>query len=400
MISYEQAVESILNSVSPLDTEEVSLDQARGRFLAEDIFAPFDSPWFDNSAVDGYAVKLHDVASASKNTPVTLRVLGQVRAGDKTFALESGCAISIFTGAQVHSTHDAIVMKEFTRRVGETVEVTRSVKAGENIRRAGEEYHRGDRLLESGAEISSAVCGVLASAGKSGVYVGRLPRVALIVTGNELAKAGDELGDGQIYDSNSVALSSLLREWGVFDVHVIRCADTLEEIQSAIESAAVRSDVVVTVGGASVGDYDFAAEAAHRVGFTIHHDKVAIKPGKPNLFGTREKILYFGLPGNPVSAFVSMHLFVKPALKKIMGASNPQGIFVRAILASELRKKAGRLEFVRVKLEADSEGLKAMPVKGQDSHMLLGLAKADGLLLFEREEEILKAGEVCRVTML
>ncbi|MCC6477496.1 molybdopterin molybdotransferase MoeA [bacterium] len=400
MISYEEAIKSILSKADLLETEEVALEQARGRHLAEDIFAPIDSPRFDNSAVDGYAVKIEDVRDAREDKPVVLRIAGEVRAGDKTLELEPVCAISIFTGAPVHASHEAIVMKEFCRREGDNVHVLQPVKLGENIRRAGEEYRKGDRILQSGIEITSRTLGVLASIGTANVHVHKLPRVSLIVSGNELVDRGDELLDGQIYDSNSIALRALLGEWGLCDVKLMRCSDTLEEITSEIETAARTSDVIVTVGGASVGDYDFVKEAAVKAGFSIHHDKVAIKPGKPNLFGAKNNTLFFGLPGNPVSAFVSLLLFVKPALRKMMGARDPANKFLNAILASDLRKKAGRLEFVRVKVEASDEGLVAIPVKGQDSHMMLGLAKADGLLLFDRERDTLKVGEICRVILL
>lgn len=267
MISYEEATKSILSKADLLETEEAALEQARGRHLAEDIFAPIDSPRFDNSAVDGYAVKIEDVRDAREDKPVVLRIAGEVRAGDKTLELEPACAISIFTGAPVHASHEAIVMKESCRREGDNVHVLQPVKLGENIRRAGEEYRKSDHILQSGIEITSRTLGVLASIGTANVHVHKLPRVSLIVSGNELVDRGDELLDGQIYDSNSIALRALLGEWGLCDVKLMRCSDTLEEITSEIETAARTSDVIVTVGGASVGDYDFVKEAAVKAGF-------------------------------------------------------------------------------------------------------------------------------------
>ncbi len=397
MFSFEQALQSVLEKAQPLPIESVSLQEARGHFLAEAIPAPFASPRFDNSAVDGYAVKLRDVESASEESPARLRLVGTVRAGaDSSLEIVSGSALHMLTGAPLPASAEAVVMKEDAEEQNGWVTIRRCAQRDENVRRAGQEFGANQIVLEAGERVTPPVIGLIASFGLSTIMVHRKPKVALIVTGDELIATDARPQAGQIYDSNSVALSSALRALPIELVFLALTADDLTSLQRDIQLALARADVVVTVGGASVGKFDFVKEALSRCGAHLHFSSVAMKPGKPTIFasfvnGDGDHLL-FGLPGNPVSALVTFHLFVRPTLLKMLGAREPLAGRMPASLGSALQKKPGRMEFVRAKLVHEKGGVTAYPTLGQESHMLGGLAAADALIHFPEDLTELPAG--------
>ncbi|MBI5060397.1 molybdopterin molybdotransferase MoeA [candidate division KSB1 bacterium] len=405
MIPFEDACRLVLEQARPLPACTVELSHADGLCLSEDIRAPFDLPRFDSTAVDGFAVRVSDVKLASSAKPVSLPITRTIRAGVHCeHELMPAAAWRVLTGAPVPGSVEAVVMKEFATVERNIVSISRSVKPGENIRRAGEEYQAGQSVLARGTRISPTVIGLLANLGITQVPVFQSPRVTIIITGDELRAAGSELGPGLIYDSNSPALAAACARLGVAQCEIARCPDELKPTVDALRAAIASSEIVVTVGGASVGDYDFVGAALRELAARLLYTSVAIKPGKPNLFATVEHfgrtVLLFGLPGNPVSALLSFHLLIRPAIHSLLGATGVEPITVLARLSTELRKKPGRLEFVRVQLRREGPQWSAAPTSGQESHMLSGLAAADGLLRFPAESVYLAAGTDVEVELL
>ncbi len=370
--------------------------------------APFAVPRFDNTAVDGYALRLADIAQASPDNPVALKIAGQVRAGERPPAtLAPGTALKVMTGAPLGGEVDAVVMHEDTTISDDAVQFRAAARPGENIRRAGEEFRAGQTVFAHGTKISPPVIGLLASFGLTMVPAYDTPRVALVVTGDEIVTPGHPLELGQIYDSNSAALAAACRALGVSAVSRLHSQDDLHALTRDLERALFSADVVITVGGASAGDFDYVLPALRRLGVSVHHARVAMKPGKPNLFATlvdpqdplHEKLI-FGLPGNPVAALLSFHLFVRPALLLMMGATDVEPLCFSAMLGGGLTKKPGRLEFVRARLAHENGSIIAYPTRGQESHMLGGLAPASGLIHFPAASEHLAQGQSVLVELL
>jgi molybdopterin molybdotransferase len=290
-------------------------------------------------------------------------------------------------------------MREYCEEKGASVFVTTSVQAGENIRYKGAEVKAGDTVLQRGKRIGPAELGLIATVGEREATVHSIPAIALVVTGDELVPPGSELRPGQIFDSNSYALKAALKCFGISDCKVFYAKDSLEATTEAFSKALEYADVVISSGGVSVGDHDYVKRALEQLNVQMVFWKIAIKPGKPVYFGKapqdggRHKLV-FGLPGNPVSVLLTYHQFVKPALKKMMGMTDLKINHYIAKMANTVSKKAGRLDFMRGQLQSAQDGsLSVTAVKGQDSHMLTGLAAADALLHFPAEEEQLAAGE-------
>ncbi len=387
----------------------VRLEQAAGLILAEPVVARHDSPPFDASAVDGFAVHCEDVAAASKTHPVALRLAGTVSAGDATAKrLRRGTTIKVLTGAVVPPGAGAVIMKEDCREEQAAVMVWRPADRGENIRPRGGEFQKGRTILPPGLPITPPVAGLLATCGYARVKVFPTPAVTIVVTGDELLPPSQRLRPGRIYDANTFALAAAVRMIGVQAVRTMRLPDQPARLKRCLSQAMRKTDVLLTVGGMSVGDHDHVRGVLDELG--VHEDfwRVAVKPGKPTYFGrwvrktrmagcrrTRHGLV-FGLPGNPVSALVCFHQLVKPALSKLMGREPRAPLTVRARLAGPRRKAAGRLEWIRGVLSCRNGALRVRPTAGQDSHMLSGLALADCLIRFPagmtrlaKEEEVL-----------
>lgn len=410
MKTYEEALSAILDNVQPLPKVRVRLDQLHGMVLGEPLVASSDMPHFDNSAVDGYGVYVADVAEATESNPAQLKLAGEVRAGDPPPShLPSGRAYKIFTGAVVPEGVEGVVMREYCSDDGETVRVGRRPSTGENIRRRGEEFLRGTEILPAGVRVTPPIVGLLATIGQASFMVHKRPVVGVVSTGSELIKPGKNLTAGKIYDSNSYALLAALHGLGIDERHPFHCREDLEETRKVISLALSVSDVVITAGGVSVGDHDYVKQVFEELGLKTIVYKAAVKPGKPIYFGAavrkrgKRQQYVFGLPGNPVSALVTFHEFVKPALIKLMGGteSTENGLGdIKARLVSSLKKPAGRTEFVRANVELKNGQYVVTPTTGQDSHMLGGLGQANSLIVFPQDSERLSEGDLVAVKLL
>ncbi len=407
MISYEEALKLVDAHVSTLDKTEVRLSEMAGCYLAENVIATMASPQFDNSAVDGYGIKTADLNTATQSSPKQLKLITAIAAGSpKELQISQGEAVKIFTGARVPPSCEAVVMREYCREENGRVHIECSAKPGENIRRTGDEYKKGEIVLEAGIKATPPVIALLASLGYLKFPVFKKPRVSLVVTGDELVEPGNPLKDGQIYDSNAYGLTAALDALGIAGSKSFIARDTREETREAFEKALIDSDMVISSGGVSVGDHDYVKETVESLGFKTVFWRIAMKPGKPVYFGvldTQEggRKYVFGLPGNPVSVLVTFHQIVKPALRKLAGGAFFRNETVRVTTGSALKKRPGRLDFIRGTLKRSDKGKSiAVPTKGQESHMLSGLAKAQVMLHFEADQEVLNAEEPVDVTFI
>ncbi len=374
----EDAQAFVLESCPPLDIVDVDRRDASGLVLAVAVVAAEVVPPFDNTAVDGYAVRAEDVASV----PVELRVVGELAAGAApTTPLGAGEAIRIMTGAPMPSGADAVVMVEDSERIGDgAVRLTRSVAEGAAIRRAGDDVQVGDLLFEVGTTITPSVDAVLASVNAGRVHVYRRPRVAVLSTGDELVDDGSPLEIGQIRESNKTMLAALLAEAGceVVDLGVVR--DDEAELERVLRSAAADCDAIVSSGGVSMGDYDVVKAVLGRIA-DMHWMQIAIKPAKPFAFGRLDGTPIFGLPGNPVSSLVSFELLARPALRRMMGHRRLTRTSIVAVADVALdRQPDGKVHFMRVNGEFGDDGrYHVRPLDAQGSHQLAATALADAM---------------------
>jgi molybdopterin molybdotransferase len=372
VITEDQALARILECVRPLPSRQVPLQQAAEQFAARDVFASVPLPVFDNSAMDGYAV----VAGACAERPQ--RLIGEQPAGiDRGLRIVPGEAVRIFTGAPIPAGADAVVMQEDVRAEGSEVFVNTTVESGEFIRRRGCDLTEGQKILEAGARIRPQTLALMASQGFAEMEVGGAVRATIVSTGDELVLPGGPLGEGQIFESNSVLLQALLAKCGVANAANRHCPDEAGAIEAALRNG-IEGDVVIVIGGVSVGARDLVKPALDAVGAETNLWRVLVKPGKPFLFGRAGKCSIFGLPGNPVSAFVTFLLFVRPALLRLMGARDEQLSLARieAILTDELKNEGDRPHYVRGQLMNG----RFSAVGRQESHALYGLSRSNALL--------------------
>ncbi len=381
MIELEEALNRILSTIQLLEYEAVALTEAADRVLAEPIVSPVDLPRFDNSAMDGYAVRAADLAAASAERPASLWVRGKVAAGgvyaDKVAA---GTCVRLFTGSPLPEGADAVVMQEDTRldpSRPDTVWFLEAVRPWENVRLRGEDAKRGATLAEAGDRLTFGQIGLLAAAGLLELKASRQPRVGLLATGSELAESGGPLQPGQIYESNRAMLAELLKRAGARPDIFPLVPDTMEATRSALERALARCDAAITTGGVSVGEFDFVKAAFEQLGGELDFWKVSIKPGKPFVFGRAGRKFLFGLPGNPVSALVTFLLLARPALARMQGACEASLSRCPGTLTGPLTNPADRRHFMRV--VQDHAG-RVRSVGGQASHLLSSIAKANGLV--------------------
>ena len=379
-----------------LASENIALAQAAGRVLAQDIVAPVSIPSSHVSAMDGYAL--------AQATPAhsRLTIVGESAAGSPfTGSLKAGECIRIMTGATVPACCTTVIIQENVARDGDHIVLQQDAPAAANIRYAGEEIQAGQTLFAAGRILRHADIMVLAAQGIARVAVQRKLRVAILSTGNELAEAGSPIAAHQIYDSNRPMLCSKLRDCPTDIVDLGKLPDNLDATVQKLHQAAEQSDVVMTSGGVSVGDYDYLRQAVAQVG-TIHHYKVAMKPGKPFVFGQLGSAWYFGLPGNPVSGFVGFDVFIRAALWQIAGATPiPQPLRFQAALTRNVKKAAGRADIQRAIISQNSDGTwQATPTGKQDSHRILGVSRANAYMILPQECGDLAAGEMVTVQPL
>jgi molybdopterin molybdotransferase len=386
VIREEQAREKILSVIAPLPATEVSLGDALDRFAATDLFATIPLPAFDNSAMDGYAVV---AKSAGKNA--RLKIVGEQPAGiSKDLSLSTGEAVRIFTGAPMPTGADAIVMQEETKREGEFVLIeAEKISVGDFVRKAGADLAVGQQILKRGDRLRAATLGLLASQGIESVRVGAQARVAIVTTGDELTAPGQQLRPGEIFDSNGLMLASLAAKTGAKVAMRKRCPDNFEALCATLRDA-VHEDAVIVSGGVSVGEHDLVREALREIGAKIDVWRVAVKPGKPFLFGRRDRCLIFGLPGNPVSSFVTFMVFLRPTLLQMMGAIDLSLPRAKARLIHAITGDETRPHYFRGEL-----GDGTFTVIGpQESHALFGLARANALLRVKPQARLSAGGEV------
>jgi molybdenum cofactor synthesis domain-containing protein len=378
LIEYPEAERLVLESTPLLPVEEVPLDGALGLALARDLTATTDSPPFDNSAVDGYAVRSRDAEVGR-----VFRVVDEAPAGRPARkSVGGGEAIKIFTGGVIPDCADAVVMVENTSGWGETFELKKVPAPGSNLRAAGEDTRRGDIILPEGTEIGSSEIALAATQGYGTLPVYRRPKVVVLSTGTELVEPGTrDLEPGEIFDSNSYALVAAAREAGAEARRLYAASDEADTLRSAIEEALETADVVVTSGGVSVGEKDLVKSTMLDLGVQQVFWGVKFKPGKPLFYGTRGETRLFGLPGNPVSAVVCFDLFVRPALMRMTGRTDKNRPRITVYFERQIVNKFGRLHAMRVSLERTERGWLAESVGAQGSGLVSSLTKADALAL-------------------
>jgi molybdopterin molybdotransferase len=398
MRSVADQLASVLSVVLPLSPLELGLMDAHGCVLAEDLIAPAPLPGFDNSAMDGYAVRVADLATV----PVSLPVVGDVAAGPASpLRVQPGLCVRIMTGAMMPAGADAVVPLEWTDGGVAHVRIDRRPDVGAYVRRAGEDVSAGEVVLTSGTHLGAAQVGLAAAVGRSRLVVRPRPRVVVVSTGSELVEPGEPVGPGQIQDCNSPALTAAALEAGAIAYRVGIVPDDPRRLADTLEDQLVRADLLVTSGGVSVGAYDVVKDVLSRLG-TVSFDKVAMQPGMPQGFGTigPDRTPVFGLPGNPVSALVSFEVFVRPAIRTMLGATPIERPRVQALSDVALDSPAGKRSFHRVALEVRDNAYRVRPVSGAGSHLLAGMARANALAVVPEEVQRIEAGAPVEVLVL
>ena len=397
LIEHPEAVRLVLENTHRLSVHDVPLVEAQGLALAEDLEARFDSPPFDNSAVDGYALR-----SADAEAGRTFRVVDEAPAGRPAAkSVGEGEAIKIFTGGVIPKGSDAVVMVENTSGWGEEFELKKAAAAGQNVRGCGEDVRGGDVILRVGTEVGPSEIALAATQGYATLPVYRRPEVVVLSTGTELVEPGErELEPGEIYDSNSFAVIAQAREIGAKARRVSAASDDAEVLRDAVKEALQTADVVVTSGGVSVGEKDLVKGTMLELGVEQVFWGVKFKPGKPLFFGVRDGASVFGLPGNPVSAMVCFELFVRPALVKMMGREDRGRPRVQVYFEEAVKNSFGRMHAMRVSLERTEKGWLARSVGAQGSGLVSSLTKADALALIGPESEGVRAGEPVEAIVL
>jgi molybdopterin molybdotransferase len=400
MISADEALHIVLDSVSALGVERIPILRGLGRVLAEEVRSPRDIPGFDNSAMDGYAVRSSDVRNASESNPVKLAVVETVAAGKMPARrLEAGQAARTMTGAPIADGADAIIQVEKTRGTESTVEILASAEPRNFIRPRGEDVGKGDVVLSSGKSLGASDLGMLASLSRSMVEVYRRPRVAIVATGDELVDVDEVPSGAQVVNSSGYALAGAIVEAGGEPTILKIARDRREEIRDRLAEA-FTFDVMLSTGGVSVGQFDHVKGTLDELGLHQLFHGVAQRPGKPLKFGTVGYRPVFGLPGNPVSTLVCFYLYVRPALRRMGGHKRVGLPRVVARCGSDIKTAANLTEFVRANLARDGEALLATPTGAQGSGILSSISSADGLLVGPASETILKKGTQAVVLLL
>ncbi len=397
MISVEDALQNILNSVSVLGLEKVNILSALGRVIGEDIYSGRNIPPKDNSAMDGYAVRSADTFGASEENPVVLEVIEELPAGSESKkAIGRGQAARIMTGAFVPEGADAIVPVENTRKNNDgTVAIYANARVAQDIRFAGEDVQSGEKVISKGEILGAAHIGMLASLGRSFVYLHQKPLVAIVSSGDELADI-DEAPSLKIVSSNSYSLAALITECGAIPMQMGIAMDRREDLIEKFK-AAMRADLILSSGGVSVGDFDIVKDVMKQKGNQMQFWQVAMKPGQPLAFGALENIPVIGLPGNPVSTMVSFEQFARPAILKMMGHKNIFRRTIQAILTEDIGKRQGKRYFIRGIVTLGADGFTVRTTGEQGSGILKSMVAANGLVILPPDITRAKAGE--RVTV-
>jgi molybdopterin molybdotransferase len=388
LMSFDQARSRVLADVRRMGAERVAISEAVGRVLAEDLVAREPLPPFDNSAMDGYAIATGDL---SADGPYSLEVAGESAAGSEAMWLARDAACRIFTGAPLPDRADAVLMQERVTRDGDTIRFDVRPKPGQNVRRMGEDLARDAIAMGAGMRLTAGGVALAAMLGRSDLPVSRRPVVTIVCTGDELRAAGEADRPGSIPESNSAPLAALARQAGA-NVRIAPIArDDAKATQRAIEQALAGTDVLLTVGGVSVGDHDVVRPALERAGVTVDFWRVAIKPGKPVAFGRGAGVSVLGLPGNPASAIVTFVLFGMPLLRAMQRDARPTPMLLRARMGATRKRSPDRLELVRAMLQLDGGQLTARVHDNQSSGAATSLASSDGLAFVPAGDDAIAA---------
>ncbi len=402
MRSVEEHLQAVLAGVLPLSPLDVTLQDARGCVLAESVTAPWPLPPFDNASMDGYAVKVADVATATEGAPVTLDVIDDVPAGYRSAeVLREGTAIRIMTGAPIPEGAEAVIPVESTDAGMPTVRISRSVKMGDYIRLRGDDIALGELVSTAGTILGPREIALLAAVGRGRASVHPQPRVVVMSTGSELVEPGGQLLPGMISDSNGPTIAAAVQEAGAIAYRIGPIPDDPDIMLATLEDQLVRADLIITTGGVSAGAYDTVKAVLSRLG-TVEFTKVAMQPGMPQGHGTLgpDDTPIFTLPGNPVSAYVSFEVFVRPVIRRMLGHQNIYRPVVRAVLAESLQSPAGKRQFARGSLSVEDGRYVVRPAGGQGSHMLGALAKSNALVVVPEDVTDLRAGSAVAVLRL
>ena len=390
MIDWTDARQMMLDRARPGKPESVPLKGALGLILASEVRARHDVPPFDNSAMDGYAVCAADSAGASPVRPVALETMGFLPAGEwAESAIVPGQATKIMTGAPVPPGADAVIMVEVTRTDGKRVEILSEVVEGENIRRAGEDVREGDRVAEEGDRLTPALIGLIAAVGHPEVKVHSRPRVGILITGDELVEPGEDLPPGKIRNSNAYSLYAQVLDVGAEPVEFDVVPDDPTRLRDAFSEAFGRCDLVLSSGGVSMGDLDFVEDSVGEAGAEILFTAIAQKPGKPMVGGAVGDVLFFGLPGNPVSVMVCFEVYVRPIIRKMLGFADIYRPTITGTFEKGYRKKPGRMEWVRVVIDRSGGRYVLSPSAAQGSGILSSMVRGEGLAEVPREVSVL-----------
>jgi molybdopterin molybdotransferase len=398
MITVEEALARVLASAeAPLEEEKVALESAYGRVLARDLDSLRTQPPFSNSAMDGYALRAADTASA----PATLTVIGESAAG-RAFqgAVGPGEAVRIFTGAPMPDGADAIVIQEDVRREGERIRLSAAVLAGDNLRSAGMDFHAAEALIAAGRRLTPRDVALAAAANHTALAVRRRAKVAILATGDELVAPGGALGPAQIIASNNFGIAGIVEACGGVAIDLGIAVDELSALKGAVSRAHdAKADVLVTLGGASVGDHDLVQQALVSAGMELGFWRIAMRPGKPLMHGRLGAMRILGLPGNPTSSVVCAILFLRPLLRALHSEPDPGADLSQlARLAVDVPANGVRQDYMRASLSREDDGiLVATPAADQDSSLVKTMARADGLIVRPPHAEAAKAQDPCRV---
>jgi molybdopterin molybdotransferase len=400
MISVEKALKIILVNFRPLGLEKINILEARKRVIGEDIFAPHNIPFADNSAMDGYAVRHTDTKSASQEKPLQFKVIEDIPAGKVTLKkIKKGEAARIMTGAVIPEGADSVIRQEDTKKKGKTVIIYTSAKKGTNIRFAGEDVQKGELVVNKGSSLRPADIGMLAALGKAFISVYQKPRVAIMSTGDELVDIETDPPLGKIINSNSYSLAAQVLECGGIPIMLGISKDKKLDLQEKFRTA-LHADVIISSGGVSVGDFDFVKDVMGEIGNAMSFWQVAMRPGKPLAFGAIEGIPLFGLPGNPVSAMVSFEQFVRPSLLKMQGQTKIFRETLKAICVEEFQKQAGFKHFIRAIVKKEKNQYIASVTGDQGSGILKSMVMANALIVMGENETRIKKGSQVTIQLL
>ena len=400
MINVDEARKIILSYSEIMGVEKVDLLSSLGRVIGEDIIAPFNLPPWDNSAMDGYAVRFDDIQKATPDNPVKLKVIEDLPAGYfPKNSVGPFQAIRIMTGAPLPEGADTVVQKEDTSSSADTVQILISPKKGDNVRKSGENVKKGDKAVQKGTILRPPHIGLLASFSRSYIFSYQTPKVAVLSTGDEVAEIDGEKDPSKIVNSNTYSISAQIKECGAIPIMLGIARDEKNDLAAKLKQG-LAADVIITTGGVSVGEYDFVINALKELGAEIIFWKVAMRPGKPLTFGALNGKLVFGLPGNSVSCMVSFEQFVRPSLLKKMGHKFLYRPHLKAILSEDVKTRIDLRYFIRVNLKYKDGQLYATTTGEQGSGVLKSMVKANGLMIVPENRTEVKAGEKLNVQIL